>query len=147
MQANRWLIEMLTDEKVQVEKILYMGSNNTDLANRHQDEMNNCLSDVIIYPLFHQLCLMVVEATQFLDTRKHTPRWMCEIAISTNQVTTQGADTGQCRQLSELLFPTKLTTYTLTRGDEGYDGHVHTTNGANHNDDKHTRAVLIRGGR
>ena len=51
MQANRWLIEMLTDEKVQVEKILYMGSNNTDLANRHQDEMNNCLSDVIIYPL------------------------------------------------------------------------------------------------
>ena len=51
MQANRWLIEMLTDEKVQVEKILYMGSNNTDRANRHQDEMNNCLSDVIIYLL------------------------------------------------------------------------------------------------
>ena len=54
MQANRWLIEMLTDEKVQVEKILYsMGSNNTDLANRHQDEMNNCLSDMIIYPCLH----------------------------------------------------------------------------------------------
>jgi len=35
MQASRWLIEMLTDEKVQVEKNVYsMGSNNTDLANR-----------------------------------------------------------------------------------------------------------------
>ena len=52
MQANRWLIEMQTDEKVQVEKNLYsIGSNNTDLANRNQDEMNNCLSDMIIYPL------------------------------------------------------------------------------------------------
>lgn len=37
MQANRWLIEVLTDEKVQVEKILYciQEANNTDLISRH----------------------------------------------------------------------------------------------------------------